>query len=283
LDVATRSIKEELMLRMKCVAAAVIAVVAVLVSAASAGAQSAATSSTAPNAVVVPRGQPVQIAFVGSSDFPDFTQAFRSAIQMAIEQHPMIRGYPIQINESDPACFSGDFAAANVAAATAVVSNPQNTAVIGHICSAGFAPALPIYEAADLVTISGSATADFLPSLGPDVFNRTAVEDPSFDAWYALVAALPSDLAFQQDYQSEFGTPPPPFTDLYFDAASLLLSDLQQVSRVVDGNLVIDRAALASAVRNTTKFQGVTCTISLDPSTGNRVDDPASLARCAEG
>jgi len=50
----------------------------------------------------------------------------------------------------------------------------------------------------------------------------------------------------------------------------------------MNGNLVINRAALASAVRKTTKFQGVTCTITLDPLTGNRVNDAAALARCAE-
>jgi ABC-type branched-subunit amino acid transport system substrate-binding protein len=234
--------------------------------------------------VVVPRGQPVHIAFVASSDFPAFTHDIRNGIQMAVEHHPMIRGHSIQLNESDPPCFSGpDPAAANAAVANRIVSDPQNAAVIGQFCSQGFAPALPIYEAAGVVTISGSATAAFLPSLGADVFNRTAVEDPNFDAWYARVITLPSDLAFQQDYQSEFGAAPLVFTDLYFDAASLLLRDLQQVTRIVNGNLVIDRAALATAVRNTTNFQGVTCTIMLDPSTGNRVDDPAALARCAEG
>jgi ABC-type branched-subunit amino acid transport system substrate-binding protein len=270
------------MLRIKWFAAALIAVAAVFVASAAAGARSAAPSSTARDAVVVPRGQPVQIAFVGIGDLPEFTQAFRNAIRMAIEQHPTIRGYAIQINESDATCFSGDVAASNVSAATAVVSNTRNTGVIGHVCSAGFAPALPIYEAADVVTISGSATAAFLPGLGPHVFNRTAVADPAYDAWYGLVAALPSDLAFHQDYQDEFGVPAPPLTDLYFDAASLLLRNLQHVSRIADGNLVIDRAALASAVRGTAKLQGVTCTISLDPSTGNRVFDPESLARCAD-
>lgn len=271
------------MLRMKLAATALIAVAGVLVSATSAGAHSAGRSASATSAVVVPRGQPVQIAFVGSTDFPDFTNAFRNAIQMAIQRHPLIRGYPIQINEFDPVCFSGDYTAANVAAATAAVSNPQNTAVIGHVCSLGFAPALPIYEAADVVTISGSATNSSLPSLAPDVFNRTAVADPDFGAWYSLVTALPTDLAFQQDYQSEFAAPPQPFSDLYFDAASLLLKDLQRVSRVVHGNLMINRASLASAVRTTTNYRGVTCTISLDPSTGNRINDPASLARCAGG
>jgi len=265
-------------------ATACLALVASLAGETTASARVSASSLTATSAVVVPRGQPVQVAFVASSDFPAFTHDIRNGIQMAIEQHPTVKGHSIQVNESDPPCFSGaDPAAANVAAATAIVSNPQNTSVIGHLCSQGFAPALPIYEATDVVTISGSATAAVLPSLGPDVFNRTVVEDPNSGPWYALVMALPSDLAFQQDYQSEFGAPPLIFTDLYFDAASLLLRDLQQVSRVVNGNLVIDRAALASAVRNTTNFQGATCTITLDPSTGNRVDDPAALARCAEG
>jgi hypothetical protein len=182
------------------------------------------------------------------------------------------------INESDPSC--GD-AGANVAAANAIVSNLQNAAVVGHICSSGFAPALPIYQNAHVVTISGSATDPSLAGLGPNVFNRTAVADPNFDAWYAQVKALPSDLAFQQDYQSKFGAAPQDYTDLTFDATSLLLSDLTKVSTIVHGNLVIDRTALANAVRNTTNYQGVTCTVTLDPSTGNRVNDPALLTHCA--
>ena len=232
--------------------------------------------------VVVPHGLPVQIAFAGSSDFPDFTQSFRNGIQMAINQHPTIKGFPIQINEFDPPCFSGDVAGGNVAAATAIVSNPENAAVLGNVCSMGLQSALPIYENADLVTISGSATNSSLPSLGPDVFNRTAVADPNFDAWYTQIKALPTDLAFQQSYQNEFGVPPTDYTDLNFDAASLFLGDLQKVSKIVNGNLVIDQAALASAVRNTNNYQGVTCTVRLDPATGNRVNDPASLSHCSQ-
>jgi ABC-type branched-subunit amino acid transport system substrate-binding protein len=272
------------MLKRSCFVVALASLFVLLAGGATASARLSAPSLTATSAVVVSPGQPVQIAFVGSSDFPTLTHDFRNGIQMAIEQHPMIRGHSIQVNEFDPPCFSGpDPAAANVLAATAIVSNAQNTGVIGHICSQGLAPALPTYEGADLVTISGSATAPLLPSLAPDVFNRTIVEDPDSAAWYALVMALPSDLAFQQDYQSEFGAAPSIFTDLYFDAASLLLRRLQQVSTIVERDLVVDRAALASAVRDTTKFQGVTCAVTLDPSTGNRVDDPAALARCADG
>jgi len=166
--------------------------------------------------VVVPRGQPVEIAFVGASDFPTFTQDFRHAIQMAIEDHPTIRGFSVQINEFDPPCSSGPGSdAENVAAADKVVANAQNTAVIGHVCSTGFRPALPIYESADVVTLSGSATAADLPSNGPTVFNRTAVPDPGFDTWYAVVRTLPSDLEFDEDFTAEFGSAPSDFSDLY--------------------------------------------------------------------
>jgi len=30
------------------------------------------------------------------------------------------------------------------------------------------------------------------------------------------------------------------------------------------------------------KYQGVTCTITLDPITGYRINDPGSLGRCSE-
>jgi hypothetical protein len=36
-----------------------------------------------------------------------------------------------------------------------------------------------------------------------------------------------------------------------------------------------------AAVRNTTAYRGVTCTITLDPSRGSRVNDPTALSRCA--
>jgi ABC-type branched-subunit amino acid transport system substrate-binding protein len=258
------------------IAIALAALCAVVLAFTPAASESAGTNPA--NTVVVSHGQPIQIAFVGSTDFPDYTQSFRNAIQMAIQQNPTIKGFPIQINESDPSC--GD-SGANVAAATAIVSNPQDAAVIGHACSVGFAAALPIYQSADVVTISGSATDPSLPSLGPNVFNRTAVADPDFSAWYAQVKALPSDLAFQQNYQNKFGAAPMDYSDLYFDATSLLLSDIANVSKIMSGNLVIDRAALASSVRSTTNYQGVSCTVTLGPSTGNRVNDPASLAQCA--
>lgn len=230
--------------------------------------------------VVVPPGQPVQIAF--ASDLSGFAAglapSLSNAVRMAIGFHPTIRGFPIQLNTYDAAC--GD-PAADMAAANSIVANGQNAGVIGQLCSSGFDQALPIYDAAGVVTISGSATTASLATLGFSVFNRVAVADPDFNAWYAAVSSLPSDLAWQHGYDVIFGSPPPTFADLYYDATSLLIADLRRVSRVDrTGSLIIDRASLATAVRSTRSFTGVTCTVTLDRATGNRVNDPAALNRC---
>ena len=227
------------------------------------------------------RVRTVQIALAADSTglATSFTPGVENAVQMAVEAHPTVRGFPIHIEVVDAPC--GD-AAADVAAATTITSDPRNVAVLGQFCSSGFDQALPIYEAAGIVTVSGSATNDALPSFGPTVFDRTAVDDgDGFDAWYATVTQLPGDVAWQNAYAAEFGVGPTPFADLYYDAAGLLIRDLQKVSTVDEGALVIDRAALAAAVRGTTAYEGVICTVTLDPATGNRVDDPAALSRCA--
>jgi ABC-type branched-subunit amino acid transport system substrate-binding protein len=238
--------------------------------------------------VVVSRGHPVEIAYT-----PDLTGAtsgfaasLTNAVQMAVEAHPTIRGFPIQINTVNTPC--GD-STADAAAATSVVANAYNVGVIGPFCSTADAVQLPIYQAADVITISGSTTNPFLPPLGPRVFNSVDISDsccPYNDLstpWYATVEALPSVLAWRQAYTNEFGTPPVTFADLYYDATSLLIRNLQNTSTIDgSGSLVINRAALAESVRQTTKYQGVTCAITLDPTTGYRVNDPAALARCSD-
>src|SRR5262245_49801710 len=194
---------------------------AALVSAASAAAQTVATSPAATSTVVVPRGQPVQFVFTADTTegplFAGITTSAEDAIQMAIQQHPFIRGFPVRVNDVETSC-GGD----NTSSATAIVSNTQNTAVLGNMCSFGMVSALPIYQAAGVVTISGSATGSFLPALGPTVFNRTAVVsdavgDPG-DIWASQVAALPSVLEWEQEFQAEFGMAPffEPIPVLYF-------------------------------------------------------------------
>jgi ABC-type branched-subunit amino acid transport system substrate-binding protein len=231
--------------------------------------------------VLIPRGQPLQLAFTASeSELGDISTSIQNAVQMAIDAHPTVHGFPVRLNVIETPCV-GDA----TAAATAIVANPQNTAVIGHLCSDGFVSALPIYEAAGVVTISGSATSDALPgTLGPTVFNRTVVRDgdPGSDAWFTWVAGLPSVRAWDQEYEARFGEAPFELAPFYYDAASILLRQLARTSRSSHGDLVVNRRALADAVRQTTTFNGVTCRVTLDPATGNRINDPRSLARCAD-
>ena len=225
--------------------------------------------------VVVSRGQPVQIAFTADTiDLPEYSGSIENAVRMAIEQHPRVRGFPVQLNVVETRCGQDpDVDAADAAAAQTIVSNAQNAAVLGNLCSFGFRAALAVYQAAGVVAISGSATADWLPSPGLTVFDRTVVSDgDGFASWYPIVQALPSDLLWQSDYALEFGGAPQPFADLYFDAAGLLLDRLGHVAhRDSAGDLVVDRSALAAAVRNTTDYDGVTGAIALDRATGNRL------------
>lgn len=225
--------------------------------------------------VVVTRGQPLQIALANDRSLP-FGAGIANAVQMAVEAHPSVRGFPVQVRETNAPC--GD-PASDVAAAQTIVANLQNAAVLGQLCSSGFDQALAVYESAHVVTISGSASAPALPQFGPSIFDRTIVSDPGSDAWYAAAAQLPGDLAWRHAYTLRFGTAPTDFADLYYDAAGLLIQDVASVATVDGGSLLVSRAALAHAVRTTVGYQGVTCTVTLDPATGNRVNDLSPCAR----
>jgi ABC-type branched-subunit amino acid transport system substrate-binding protein len=284
-------------------ATAVCAVVCMLATAAFAGPAGAAsvrplllTGATASDSgqVVVQRGGSIEIAFAPDLTGPtsSYTPSLADAVQMAVDAHPVVSGFPIQINTVNMPC--GDATLADRAAAASIVGDEQNVGVIGPFCSTADAAALPIFEPADVVTVTGSTTNPDLPPLGRHVFNSVAVSDscpgePSsctytdlFDPWYAIVTTLPSDLAWGQAYESEFGSAPGGFADLYYDATSLLIRDVEKTSRIDgNGNLIINRAALAQAVRTTTNYRGVTCRITLDPATGYRLNDPGALAGCA--
>jgi hypothetical protein len=232
--------------------------------------------------VVVPRGRPIEIAFAADTGF-DGTPSLGHAIQMAADDHGGVLGFPIRINAVNvPTCGNPPNAvSAATTAAYRITANLQNVAVLGQICSPGFAQALPIYQKADMVVVSGSATNTALPATGPTVFNRTVVDDNNFNGWYPVISQLPVDLAWRLDYTVKFGAPPADFADLYYDAARIVLGDIAGASHVdAKGELVVTRDALATAVRNTTGYPGVTCSVSID-NNGNRVDDGAEITTCA--
>ena len=256
-----------------------------------------ASAGTGGGVVSVPKRQPVQIAVVLDTEEPLaslFTEGIRNAINMAVAENPTVRGFPIQLNESSGPCFGGDAVALNAAAAQTVVANTQNVAVIGHLCSFASAntvfpfdgdcdplanddapSALSIYEAHGIVTINGSTTNPCLPLVGPTVFNSTYVPDTEDASWYSNVQAVANNIAWRTAYATRFGVPATDFADTYYDATKLLLARLNKASKIKNGNLVIDRATLAAAVRSTTNFCGATGKLSLD-SGGFRIDNPHS-------
>jgi ABC-type branched-subunit amino acid transport system substrate-binding protein len=232
--------------------------------------------------VVVPRGQPIQIAFAADSGF-DGTPSLADAIQMAVDNHGGVLGFPIRFNAVNaPTCgIPPNAVSAAMSAAYKITANLQNVAVLGQVCSFGFAQALPIYQKAGMVVVSGSATNPALPAAGPTVFNRTIVDDNRLNDWYPAISQLPVDLAWRLDYTVKFGAPPSDYADLYYDAANIVLDDIARASQLdAKGELIVNRAVLASAVRNTSAYPGVTCSVTID-STGDRTDDEAAISACA--
>jgi len=130
-----------------------------------------------PGQVVVARGEPVEVAVVlpFTGDLAAVGAAAWNAVQLAVERRSRIKGHPVQLNRFDGPC--GADGGLNLASANQVVGNPENVAVIGHFCSNHLKEALPVYQAAGVVTISGSATGALVPAFGPDVFNSVAVSD----------------------------------------------------------------------------------------------------------
>jgi len=202
---------------------------------------------------------------------------------MAVDNHGGVLGFPIRINSVNAATCGNPPNAVSAAttAAYRITANLQNLAVLGQVCSHGFAQALAIYQKAGTVVVSGSATNPALPAAGPTVFNRTIVDDNRVDDWYPEISQLPGDLAWRLDYTVKFGAPPSDFADLYYDAADIVLDDIAGASQVdAKDDLIVNRAALATAVRNTSDYPGVTCSVTID-SSGDRTDDDAAISTCA--
>lgn len=217
--------------------------------------------------VTVPSGNPIEIALVTDEDWASL-QYITETVEMAIDDYGAIKGWSLQRNDYDGGCdqTSGENAA------NAVVSNAQNVGVIGLDCSSSAAGALPILETAGVVMISHSSTGGNLPPLGPTVFNRVIVSDTAFVEWDAKISRLHSVREWEADFESTFGYPPGGFSKYVYDATTLLLTHIDSVSTVDGGgNLVIDQAALATAVRGTAGFPGVTDDITLEAD-GDRVN-----------
>ena len=171
---------------------------------------------------------------------------------------------------------------ADATAAQAIVADPTLVGVVGPMCSEPSVTTLPIYEQAGLVVVSPTATQPGLGTLAPTTFNRTAVDDTGFETWYLRVAELRVNQEFRARYESRFGEAQDFFVaDLAYDATLALIDGIKRSSTIEGGALVVDRAALAAAVRTTDGLHGVTCSISFEAD-GDRIADDTALERCAE-
>jgi len=236
--------------------------------AATAHADSPASPAMPQNGIVtIPSGDLIEIAIVSDQGWASI-QYITETVQMAIDDYGAIKGWILQRNDYDGGCDPTN----GENAANAVVSNAQNVGVIGFDCSSGAAGGLPVLETAGVVLVSHSSTAEILPSLGPIVFNRVVVSDTAIVEWSAKIDRLPSVRDWEASFESTYGHPPGGFSKYVYDAVTLLLTHIDSVSTVDGGgNLIIDRAALAAAVRGTSGFPGVTDDITLETD-GDRVN-----------
>lgn len=225
------------------------------------------TAAPQNNAVIVPPGSPIEIAFATCNAFPNFQDA-QDAVQMAINDFGLLKGFSIQRNDYLTLCDnpSGASAASNI------VANLQHAGVIGPLYSSSTMGAAPIFESTYLVMISHGNTNPDLPAYGPNIFNRTVIKDPGSEDWIAQINQLPSVASFKADFQSLFGRTPDDFAVFAYDATKILLEAIEEVSSI-DGssNLVIDRAKLATKVRLTVNFPGKSGSITFD-ALGNRIN-----------
>jgi hypothetical protein len=189
-------------------------------------------------------------------------------VQMAIDNFGAIKGFSLQRNDFLTLCDP----ASGANAANDIVANPQNIGVVGPIYSASTMGAAPVFETAGLVMISFANSNPTLPSYAPNVFNRVMINDPGSDGWAVAINNLASAVAWRTDFQSLYGRAPDWAAVFAYDATKIMLEHIDGVSEIDgSGNLVINRAKLATAVRTTVNFPGKTGSVSFQTN-GDRVD-----------
>lgn len=228
---------------------------------------SAAPDSPSSSSVIIPSGSPIEIAVANSLVIPAAADV-PLAVEMAVADYGPIHGFSVQTNDFDSGCSTPT----GGAAAVAIVANPQHVGVLGPLCSSSAIGALPVLETAGMVMVTGSATQPGLEINGPNVFNRTVTDDSDFAHWDLQISGLSSVASWEAGFSAMHGHVPWEIAKYAYDASQVLLSAIEQVGTVDGGgNLVIDRAELATAVRGSLNRSGVTGSIALDAE-GTRIN-----------
>lgn len=227
-----------------------------------------ARASTPQDIVLVPAGQPIQVAFASWLDADVPFQDYIDAFEMAVSDYGSIKGFSVQRNDFNSGCtFETGQAAGDL-----VTANAQNLGVIGPYCSSSTLGMAPILQAEEVVMISYANTYPGLSGNGWSIFNRVVVVDPEYTGWNTYISLLPSVITWSDAFDLKYGRQPSEQSKYTYDATMLLLTRIDEVS-TLDGanNLLVDRADLAAEVRNTASFTGVTGDISMEPD-GDRVN-----------
>lgn len=126
-------------------------------------------------------------------------------------------------------------------------------------------------EAARLAIQRADAGLEDTLFMGADGINGTEFIELAGDAAEGAYAskAIPASSdeldAFLAEYEDTYGEQPPaPYHGTAYDAVNVLLDAVEAVGTVQDGELVIDRDALAEYVRSVEDFQGLTGVLNAD-------------------
>jgi branched-chain amino acid transport system substrate-binding protein len=130
--------------------------------------------------IVIPAGEPIVVGVSAPLTGPDSTVGAEDsdAATVSIDRWKranggQIKGHAIKVQVEDDGCTESDI---TVQAAERLLQQEGLAGVIGPDCSAGAEAAIPVYAAAGIVSVSGSATASALAASQPEghVFFRTA-------------------------------------------------------------------------------------------------------------
>jgi len=199
----------------------------------------------------------------------DIGQDQFDAIQLAVSDYGQIAGFPIEIINVDSTCSPEG----GKAAADELMKTENLAAIVGTTCSSALREAMWIWDQAHIVFISPSASLGELSTHGIDVFNRTMYSmdvnpgdeppaDPNSAGYQTFSASFEAAYGREccVDYAAEA-----------YDAAMILLHAIEAVSEIdSNGQLLIPRQWLASTVRDTSRYPGVSGNISFDVN-GDRI------------
>ncbi len=157
--------------------------------------------------VIVPAGDPIQIALATWINVSFPYQDYFDAFQMAVDDFGPIKGFSIQRNDYDDGCSQPT----GQDAGNQIITNTQNLAVVGPLCSSSTRGMAPVLETAGVVMVSYSNTAPDLGGNGWTVFNRTVIADPEYAGWNNRISYLPSVLAWSDTFNADYGRQPSEF------------------------------------------------------------------------